>query len=148
MDDKVKTWLSDIALWIKQINEFVSEEDDLKDLKTRLAVERNIEIIGEAMDRILKIESNILITDSRKIVDTRNRIIHAYEDVSPEIIWLIIERYLPVLENEVITLLNKWSWTALRGADLWRLYGGADSGEDFGIFIFMDELFCVAATLK
>ena len=53
MDDKVKTWLSDIALSIKQINEFVSEEDDLKDLKTRLAVERNIEIIGEAMDRIL-----------------------------------------------------------------------------------------------
>jgi uncharacterized protein with HEPN domain len=105
MDDKVKTWLSDIVLSIIQINEFASDEDDLKDLKTRFAVERNIEIIGEAMDRILKVEPNILITDSRKIVDTRNRIIHAYEDVSPEIIWLIIERYLPILHKEVIELL-------------------------------------------
>nr|WP_081624322.1 HepT-like ribonuclease domain-containing protein [Proteiniphilum acetatigenes] len=46
------------------------------------AVERNIEIIGEAMNRILKEDGSIEITNSRKIVDVRNRIIHGYDSVS------------------------------------------------------------------
>ena len=58
------------------------------------------------MDRILKVEPNILITDSRKIVDTRNRIIHAYENVSPRILWLIMDQNLPVLYKEVTDILN------------------------------------------
>ncbi|MCI5149810.1 MAG: DUF86 domain-containing protein, partial [Candidatus Electrothrix sp. MAN1_4] len=47
-----------------------------KDLKTRRAVERNIEILGEAMHRILKIDSEFNIANARRIVDTRNRVIH------------------------------------------------------------------------
>ena len=106
MDHKIKTWLNDIVISINQIKEFAQQEENLKDLKTRFAVERNIEIIGEAMDRILKVEPNILITDSRKIVDTRNRIIHAYENVSPRILWLIIDESLPILFKEVTQLLK------------------------------------------
>jgi uncharacterized protein with HEPN domain len=107
MDHKIKAWLNDIVIAINQIKEFAPKEEDLKDLKTRFAVERNIEIIGEAMDRILKVEPNILITDSRKIVDTRNRIIHAYENVSPRILWLIMDQNLPVLYKEVEELLTQ-----------------------------------------
>ena len=106
MDHKIKTWLNDIVISINQIKEFAQQEENLKDLKTRFAVERNIEIIGESMDRILKVEPNILITDSRKIVDTRNRIIHAYENVSPRILWLIIDESLPILFKEVTQLLK------------------------------------------
>ena len=68
-------------------------------------MERNIEIIGEAMDRILKADPNIQISYSRKIVDTRNRIIHGYDSVSDDVIWLIVTKYLPVLEKEVELLL-------------------------------------------
>lgn len=56
------------------------------DLKTRRAVERNIEIIGEAMNRILQKDDSIELSNSRKIVDTRNRIIHGYDSVSDNII--------------------------------------------------------------
>lgn len=102
--------LKDIEQSIIEINEFLPEERNFfafqKDLKTRKAVERNIEIIGEAMDRILKADSTIKITDSRKIVDTRNRIIHGYDSVSDDVIWLIVNRYLPILQKEVQTLLN------------------------------------------
>jgi uncharacterized protein with HEPN domain len=77
-----------------------------KDLKTRKAIERNIEIIGEAMDRILKTDPNYPISDSRKIVDTRNRIIHGYDSVSEDIIWLIVYKYLPILEKEIQMLLK------------------------------------------
>jgi uncharacterized protein with HEPN domain len=97
--------LKDIEQSIIEINQFLPEERNFfafqKDLKTRKAVERNIEIIGEAMDRILKADPDFQITDSRKIVDTRNRIIHGYDSVSDDVIWLIVNRYLPVLQEEV-----------------------------------------------
>jgi uncharacterized protein with HEPN domain len=109
--DNIKTWLSDIGESIDQINAFVPPEMDFdtfhNDLKTCRAVERNIEIIGEAMDRILKENPGILIADSRKIVNARNRIIHGYESVSPQIIWLIIQENLPVLRKEVAKLLTE-----------------------------------------
>jgi uncharacterized protein with HEPN domain len=77
------------------------------DLKTKRAVERNIEIIGEAMSRIRKENSEIEISNSRKIVDVRNRIIHGYDSVSDDVIWGIVIRNLPVLQNEVEILLNE-----------------------------------------
>ena len=73
----------------------------------RRAVERNIEIIGEAMNRILKEDSEIQITNSRKIVDARNYIIHGYDSLSPEILWSIIINHLPLLHQEVSSLLNE-----------------------------------------
>lgn len=53
------------------------------------------------MGRILKVKPEIEIGDSRKIVDTRNRIIHGYDSVSDEVIWLIAIRYLPILDKEI-----------------------------------------------
>lgn len=101
----------DIKQAILEIYDFLPRERNFfafqKDLKTRKAVERNIEIIGEAMDRILKTNPNINISDSRKIVDTRNRIIHGYDVVSEDVIWLIVNRYLPILEAEVKELLKQ-----------------------------------------
>lgn len=101
----ILAYLKDIEQSIAEINEFLPEERNFfafqKDKKTRKAIERNIEIIGEAMDRLLKANPEIDITDSRKIVDTRNRIIHGYDSVSEDVIWLIVNRYLPILENEV-----------------------------------------------
>jgi uncharacterized protein with HEPN domain len=102
--------LKDIEQAILEIYGFLPQERNFfvfqKDLKTRKAVERNIEIIGEAMDRLLKSNPTIQITDSRKIVDTRNRIIHGYDSVSDDVIWLIVNRYLPILENEVKEILK------------------------------------------
>ncbi|HEY3369236.1 MAG TPA: HepT-like ribonuclease domain-containing protein [Prolixibacteraceae bacterium] len=96
---------------IQEIYGFFPEKRDfndfISDLKTRKACERNIEIIGEALNRILKIKPTIEISDSRKIVDTRNRIIHGYDSVTADVLWLIINRYLPILEREVENLLQK-----------------------------------------
>ncbi len=110
MDNEVKTWLKDIEQAILEINSFIPEiknfKDFQKDLKTKRAVERNIEIIDEAMTRILKANPNISITDTRKIVDTRNRIIHGYDSVSEDILWGIIIRNRPTLDEEVKKLLK------------------------------------------
>ena len=77
------------------------------DLRTKRAVERNIEIIGEAMSRILKRDDSIQISNSRKLVDVRNRIIHGYDSVSDDIIWGIIIKHLPVLQSETEQLLSQ-----------------------------------------
>ncbi|MEQ8810670.1 MAG: DUF86 domain-containing protein [Imperialibacter sp.] len=110
MDNEIRAWLKDIEQAILEINSFLPESkvftDFQKDLKTKRAVERNIEIIGEAMARILKVDPDIDISDTRKIVDTRNRIIHGYDSVSEDILWGIIIRNLPVLEIDVKNLLK------------------------------------------
>lgn len=72
----------------------------------RKFVPRNIEIIGEAMNRILKIDSSVSITSARKVVDTRNFVIHAYDSLKPDILWAIVVNHLPRLKQEVLQLLQ------------------------------------------
>jgi uncharacterized protein with HEPN domain len=111
MNHEILAWLDDIDRSIDEISEFLPEYLDYfefeEDLKTKKAVERNIEIIGEALNRILKIDPEIKISDSRKIVDTRNRIIHGYDSVTSDVLWLIIKKSLPLLQQEVKALLNE-----------------------------------------
>lgn len=108
MEPDIKTWLQDIADAIDEIESFIPVKDFLvfqNDLKTKRAVERNIEIIGEAVNRIIKEEPDISISASRRIIDTRNRIIHGYDTVSEEIIWGIVVKDFPILKQEVKKLL-------------------------------------------
>ena len=111
MQIEIKVWLYDILNAIIEIESYSEEhttfEEFRSDLKTKRAVERNIEIIGEAMNHILKKDNEIQITQARQIVDVRNRIIHGYDTVSDEIIWTIVIQYIPILHNEVSSLLEE-----------------------------------------
>jgi len=112
MDNSIKTWLYDILGSINEIESYFVDIPKLfevyqNDLRTKRAVERNIEIIGEAMSRILKEDNHIQISNSRKIVDVRNRIIHGYDSVSDDVIWGIVIKNLPVLQKEVEVLLGE-----------------------------------------
>ena len=110
MDVKIQTWLLDIHQAIDEIFEFIGEKRDFKiyqsDLKTKKATERNLEIIGEAVKRILKLDPNFKIEIARNIIGTRNRIIHSYDNISDEIIWTIISRELPRLKIEISKMLE------------------------------------------
>ena len=75
-------------------------------MKTRKAVERNIEIIGEAVNRIGKQNQSIQINNAKRIIGTRNRLAHEYDSISIEIIWTIVVNELPNLKIEVNNLLN------------------------------------------
>ena len=112
MDNDLKSWLYDILMAIEEVESFFIDrpkryEIYRNDIRTKRAVERNIEIIGEAMSRIVKRDNNIEITNSYKIVDARNRIIHGYDSVSDEAIWGIVVKHIPILKNEVEKLLNE-----------------------------------------
>ncbi len=113
MEKEINIWLADIKQAITEINQFLPERkvfaEFQKDLKSKRAIERNIEIIGEAVKRILTHKQGIEITSARKIVDTRNRISHAYDSISNDIIWAIVIRDIPQLEEEVNKLLQDLS---------------------------------------
>ena len=72
----------------------------------RRAIEREIEIIGEAMNRLSKIDPGIQISSSRQIIGMRNRVIHGYDAVDDEIVWGTIQRHLPLLKTEIQELLK------------------------------------------
>ncbi len=81
MDNEIKTFLFDVLQSIMEIESYFEGkpkifDDYIKDIKTKRAVERNIEIIGEAINRILKIDKDFIIENAQKIIGTRNRIAH------------------------------------------------------------------------
>jgi conserved hypothetical protein len=111
MERKINKTLEDILNSILEIESFFETRPKrydtyLSDVCLRRAVERNITIIGEAMNRLLQLAPEIEITAARKIVDTRNYVIHGYDSVTDDIMWGIIMRHLPVLKSEVTKLLN------------------------------------------
>jgi uncharacterized protein with HEPN domain len=110
MNNRVKKLLYDILTSIENIDSYIGEEKifELYDNNPMLqdAVERNIEIIGEAMSKILTINTDINISNSRRIVDARNKIIHGYDEIDNAQVWGIIINHLPKLKLEVEDLLN------------------------------------------
>jgi uncharacterized protein with HEPN domain len=69
----------------------------------RRAVEREFEIIGEALNRLTRIDAVTAarVSDLRVIVDFRNRIIHGYDTVDDKVVWGAVEQYLPRLVDEI-----------------------------------------------
>lgn len=72
-----------------------------KDIMRICVVERKVEIMGEAVNRIKKVAPDVIIPNARAIIDTRNRIIHAYDNVQPEFLWSLVIKHIPELKKDV-----------------------------------------------
>jgi len=112
MDLEIKTWLYDILQSINEVESYFADrpkkfEEYVSDLRTKRAVERNIEIIGEAVNRIIKRDINFQLNNAQKIIGTRNRIAHTYDKITDDLIWSIIINSLPKLKEEVEDLLKQ-----------------------------------------
>jgi len=114
MDERILKWLFDIKLSIDEIESFFgNEEKDFfkyrANIMLKRAVERNLEIIGEAVNRIITRDENFSekISNSKAIIGLRNQVIHAYDNISDETIWSILTNHLPKLKTEVSELIEK-----------------------------------------
>jgi len=110
MDERIEKWLHDVRLAIAEIDSYF--DDGCRDFISfkqhnmrKRAVERNLEIIGEALNRILAKDPDIQISDARKIVNLRNLVIHSYDSISDENIWAIVINHLPELKKEIDNLI-------------------------------------------
>lgn len=105
----VKKYLYDVQQSISSIYEYLGEKRDFFEYERnkllRRAVEREQEIIGEAMKRLLELDESISIDNARRIVDLRNFVIHGYDKVDNVIIWGILSKDLPKLKQQVDALM-------------------------------------------
>lgn len=102
-----QAYLFDIKKSILKIQKYTADVNSffefIKDDKTLSAVERPLIIIKEAVVQFSKSDE---LKNAEKIKGFRNRLIHAYDNVDPEIIWSIVTRHLPQLLTEVDKKLN------------------------------------------
>lgn len=111
MNDRTKKYLADILIAVELVEEFCSDISDFNhyvaDRKTKSAVERQLGIVGEAINKVKHHSPDINLQNAKKIIDFRNRIVHAYDSIDDSIVWVIIRSHLPQLKAEVSELLEK-----------------------------------------
>jgi uncharacterized protein with HEPN domain len=113
MNERVLKSLFDIKIAIHEIDSFLPSEkltyiEYKSNLVLKRAIERNLEIIGEAMNRIMKEDPDFPIKEAYRIIGLRNQIIHAYDSISDENIWAIIINHLPRLKIEINHLTEEF----------------------------------------
>lgn len=111
LDEYTLKHLYDIKCAIDELESFFADYPNRFDVfeKDRLricAVERKTEIMGEAINRILKHNPEINIPHSKEIIATRNRIIHCYDGVETEFLWGLVIRHIPQLKKDINALLS------------------------------------------
>lgn len=109
MQPKLLKYILDIESVIEEIESIKRKtQNDFnnfsKDIILQRAIERDLEIVGEAIRKIVDINPSIQITGSKNIIGLRNIISQAYDSVEPEMLWGIIHRNIPVLADEIRTL--------------------------------------------
>ena len=113
MDEYIAVYLYDVKRAIEEVETYFVDYPmryDVfeKDFLRRSAVERKAEIMGEAINRILKIQPDFPLPNARAVIDTRNRIIHGYDSVKPEFLWGLIIRHIPALKKDIERLIIEY----------------------------------------
>lgn len=111
--EEILTYLQDV---LDAINDMESCFKDFpnrfdlfeNDIMRRCVVERKVEIMGEAINRIRKADPSVEIPNARAIIDTRNRIIHAYDNVHPEFLWSLVIRHIPKLKIDIERIIQEF----------------------------------------
>jgi len=103
--------LYDIKLAIDEIESYFETKSRTydnykKNSLLKRAIERNIEIIGEAMSKLLKDDPAFPIENAKKIIGLRNQIIHGYDSISDETVWGVISNHLPKLKSVVDSMIS------------------------------------------
>ena len=108
---EAKKYLFDIQRATALIGEFTSGlslEEYRSRPMVRAAVEREFEIVGEALAQLVKVDTAVAnrISDRRRIVAFRNILVHGYADVDDQLVWDVITTKLSTLQEEVNALLD------------------------------------------
>lgn len=114
MDEEILKYLEDVRMACVEVEQFIANYPKRFNVfaNNRLlisAVERKVEIMGEAINRIMKRNPNFTIPNARAIIATRNRIIHSYERVETEFLWGLVLRHIPNLKHDVEKIISEYS---------------------------------------
>lgn len=109
---EAKKYLEDVRQAAANIEQFTagkSSSNYAADVLLRSGVERQFEIIGEALSRLERLDPPTVsrITNYKRIIAFRNILVHGYADVDDRVVWDIIQKDLPILAREVKALLGE-----------------------------------------
>ena len=113
MPRDLRTYLYDIAEACALVEDFVrgkSADDYARDPLLRSAVERQLEIVGEALSQALRFHLAALsdrIPEAPRIIAFRNRLAHGYASVVDDVVWAIVETDIPTLRDRIDVLLSE-----------------------------------------
>ena len=112
-NEEILTYLQDVLDAINDMQscfiDFPNRYDLFeKDIMRKCVVERKTEIMGEAINRIRKIDPTIEIPNARAIIATRNRIIHAYDNVQPTFLWGLVIKHIPELKKDIERIIIEY----------------------------------------
>lgn len=105
--------------YILDVESIISEIDTIKnmignnfltfsqDFVVKRAIERDLEIIGEAVRNLVEIDPSMPLSATKKIIGLRNIISHAYDAIDDELIWGIIQKDIPILKEEIKAIKEK-----------------------------------------
>ena len=108
---EVQKYLFDVREACRRIEDFTTARDFsgyCSDLMLKAAVERQFQIVGEALNQLAKLDPDVAarITDYRRIVAFRNILVHAYAQIDDRVVWGIVEAQVPALVGDVDGLLS------------------------------------------
>lgn len=112
-NEEILTYLQDVLDAINDMQscfiDFPNRYDLFeKDIMRKCVVERKTEIMGEAINRIRKIDPTVEIPNARAIIATRNRIIHAYDNVQPTFLWGLVIKHIPELKKDIERIIIEY----------------------------------------
>lgn len=111
MDDYSRKYLLDVQRACEEVFSFFPEKkvfaDFAQDKLRQRGVERNVEIMGEAINQLRKHNPDITLENAHAIVATRNRVIHSYDNVTPEFLWSLVINHIPKLHTDILNLLGE-----------------------------------------
>ncbi|MBL7147027.1 MAG: DUF86 domain-containing protein [Phycisphaerae bacterium] len=111
MKDETRKNLVDVLQAGEEIQDFVRGMD-FKAYQsshvTQRAVERDFEIIGEALNRIKNTDDELLvnISEHHRIIGFRNILIHGYDVVDEAIVWQAVTKHLHILISEIKEIMR------------------------------------------
>ena len=104
--DEILNAISEIRSFLSGITELIQYKNDLK---TKKAVERNLEIIGEAVKKIPnEIKEKYPDVEWRKVAGLRDFLIHGYYEIDDEVIWSVIENKMEVLKSQIDLIKSQY----------------------------------------
>jgi uncharacterized protein with HEPN domain len=111
MRPEAQKYLYDIREACRKLEEFTKKcslEDYLADEMLQSAVERQFEVVGEALSQLRKIDASLTasIPDCRRIIAFRNILIHGYATIRHDTVWGVVQSDLPVLSRHIRKLLG------------------------------------------
>jgi uncharacterized protein with HEPN domain len=112
MLDEAKASLFDMVQASGLIVDFTAGKDFAayrNDIYCKSAVERQFQIIGEALNRLAKRHPEVAdrIPSCRTIINFRNILVHGYDRIEDDVVWGIISAHLPALRSAVVQMLQE-----------------------------------------